>query len=281
MVVNLKELIEQLWLNKDHKDVIDNYKNNDNFVSIVIDLLDSGEISVVERNDKDWTFNEWVKKGILLYFKVHHNQVINSGNCYNGLISNYFDKVPSKFLNWQEDDFIKSGIRAVPGCYVRKGSFIAKNVVLMPSFINIGAYVDEGTMIDTWATVGSCARVGKHCHIAGGAGIGGVLEPLQANPVIIEDHCFIGSRSSVTEGAIVRSYAVIANGVNISGSTKIVDRESGEIFIGEVPSGSVVVAGFLPNKQDQFKPGLSCAVIVKKIDEKTRGKVSINDLLRD
>ena len=215
------------------------------------------------------------KKAILLSFKT------NKMSMSKGPYTTWYDKVPGKSVLWNEGDWKKAGYRHVPNGVVRKGSYIAKNVVLMPCFVNLGAYVDEGTMIDTWASVGSCAQVGKNCHVSGGAGIGGVLEPLQASPVIIEDNCFIGARSEVAEGVIVQEGAVLSMGVYIGASTKIVDRATGEITYGKVPAYSVVVPGSLPNKNDPKGPNLYCAVIVKKVDEKTRSKTSINDLLRD
>lgn len=238
-------------------------------VSETMALLDSGKIRICEKNNESWQVNQWIKKAILLSFRLNDNQITSSG-C--------FDKVPLKFANWAEEDFRKAGFRALPGAVVRYSAFIEKNVVLMPSFVNLGAYVGEGTMVDTWATVGSCAQIGKNCHISGGTGIGGVLEPLQANPVIIEDDCFIGARSEIAEGVIVEKGAVISMRVFIGASTKIIDRESGEIFYGRVPAYSVVVPGSVQTKNNL---SLYAAVIVKKVDEKTRSKTSINELLRD
>ncbi|MGE0181221.1 MAG: 2,3,4,5-tetrahydropyridine-2,6-dicarboxylate N-succinyltransferase [Parvularculaceae bacterium] len=240
-------------------------------------LLDSGKARVAEPEDggnvKRWRVNQWLKKAVLLSFRLNDNAII--GNAPN----QYWDKVPLKFGDWSEAEFRKAGFRAVPGAVARKGAYIAPSVVLMPSFVNIGAYVGEGTMIDTWATVGSCAQVGKHCHISGGAGIGGVLEPLQANPVIIEDNCFVGARAEVAEGVIVREGSVLSMGVYLGASTKIIDRETGEILYGEVPPYSVVVSGAAPSAKGG--PALYCAVIVKRVDEKTRAKTSVNELLRD
>ena len=240
-----------------------------------IELTDQGKIRVAEKKDDSWIVNQWVKKAILLSFKINKMEILR------GPYTSWYDKVPGKSVNWKEEDWKNAGYRHVPNGVVRKGSYIAKNAVLMPCFVNLGAYVDEGTMIDTWASVGSCAQVGKNCHISGGAGIGGVLEPLQADPVIIEDNCFIGARSEIAEGVLVEEGAVISMGVYIGASTKIVDRSSGEITYGKVPAYSVVVPGSLPNKSNPDGPSLYCAVIVKKVDAKTRSKTSINDLLRD
>ena len=240
----------------------------------IIELLDSGKIRVAEKKGNSWLVNQWIKKAILLSFRV------NKMKASKGPYATWFDKVDGKTQKWNEKKLIKAGFRSVPNGVVRKGSFVAKNVVLMPSFVNIGAYVDEGTMVDTWASVGSCAQVGKNCHISGGAGIGGVLEPMQANPTIIEDNCFIGARSEVVEGVIVEKGSVLSMGVFIGKSTKIVNRETGEITSGEIPAGSVVVPGTLPSKKPGG-PNLYCVVIIKKVDEKTRSKTSLNDLLRD
>jgi len=247
-----------------------------NAVDETLNKLDSGSLRVCEKINNEWQVNQWIKKAILLSFRLNDNEIIKASH------ATWFDKVESKTANWTKDDHLKSGFRYVPDAVVRKSAFIAKGVVLMPSFVNLGAYVDEGTMIDTWATVGSCAQIGKNCHISGGAGIGGVLEPLQANPVIIEDNCFIGARSEVAEGVIVGEGAVLSMGVFIGASTKIVDRSTGEIHMGKVPAYSVVVPGTLPGKKEgDINPSLYCAVIVKRVDEKTRSKTSINDLLRD
>ena len=245
-------------------------------VEETLDLLDRGAVRVAERVDGGrWQVHQWLKKAVLLSFRLNDMWVIPGGP---GKAA-WWDKVPSKFDGWGEAKFRDAGFRAVPGAIVRRSAYIAPGVVLMPSFVNLGAYVDSGTMIDTWATVGSCAQIGKNCHISGGTGIGGVLEPLQAGPVVIEDHCFIGARSEVAEGVIVREGSVLSMGVFIGASTRIVDRDSGETFQGEVPPYSVVVPGMLPGKDG--KPGLSCAVIVKRVDERTRAKTSINELLRD
>jgi 2,3,4,5-tetrahydropyridine-2-carboxylate N-succinyltransferase len=250
-------------------------------VEAALDLLDRGEARVAERGaNGDWTVNQWLKKAVLLSFRLNDMSVIPGGPG----VSVWWDKVPSKFDGWDAARFRAGGFRAVPNCVVRRSAYIAPGVVLMPSFVNLGAYVDSGTMVDTWATVGSCAQIGKNCHISGGAGIGGVLEPLQAGPVIVEDNCFIGARSEVAEGVIVREGSVLSMGVYLGASTKIVDRASGETFQGEVPAYSVVVPGALPGKamkDGTAGPSLYCAVIVKRVDEKTRAKTSINELLRD
>ena len=247
-------------------------------IEAAMSLLDNGTLRVAENNDGEWLVNQWLKKAVLLSFRLNNMTTIAHGPG----TANWWDKVPSKFDGWGAEDFSSAGFRAVPNCVVRRGAYIAPNVVLMPSFVNLGAYVDEGTMVDTWATIGSCAQIGKNVHISGGAGIGGVLEPLQANPTIIEDNCFIGARSEVAEGVIVREGAVLSMGVFLSASTKIVDRASGDISYGEVPPFSVVVPGMLPDASGTpGKPGLACAVIVKTVDAGTRAKTSINELLRD
>jgi 2,3,4,5-tetrahydropyridine-2-carboxylate N-succinyltransferase len=250
-------------------------------VEQALDLLDRGEARVAEKQpDGSWRVNQWLKKAVLLSFRLNDMSVIPGGPGQAA----WWDKVPSKFAGWGDNRFREAGFRAVPGSVVRHSAYIAPNVVLMPSFVNLGAYVDSGTMVDTWATVGSCAQIGRNCHISGGAGIGGVLEPLQAGPVIIEDHCFIGARSEVAEGVVVREGAVLSMGVFLGASTKIVDRESGEVLQGEVPAYSVVVPGTIPGRplrDGSPGPGLYCAVIVKRVDEKTRAKTSINELLRD
>jgi 2,3,4,5-tetrahydropyridine-2-carboxylate N-succinyltransferase len=250
-------------------------------VNTALELLDSGEARVAERGaDGNWQVNQWLKKAVLLSFRLNDNSLIEGGP--GG--ARWWDKVPSKFEGWGENRFREAGFRAVPGAVVRKSAHIAKGAILMPSFVNLGAYVGEGTMVDTWVTVGSCAQIGKHVHLSGGVGIGGVLEPLQAGPVIIEDNCFIGARSEIVEGVVVGEGSVISMGVFITASTKIVDRNTGEIFIGKVPPYSVVVSGNLPGKplpDGNPGPSLYCAVIVKRVDEKTRSKTSVNDLLRD
>jgi 2,3,4,5-tetrahydropyridine-2-carboxylate N-succinyltransferase len=301
MIQNLAQIIENAFekraeINSKTKGEIRDAVNQ------TLALLDAGQIRICEKIADIWQVNQWMKKAILLSFRLGDNfiskQAVAEGNALN-----YFDKVPLKFANWNGEDFRRSGFRAVAGAIVRHSAFIARNVILMPSFVNLGAYIDEGTMIDTWATVGSCAQIGKNCHISGGAGIGGVLEPLQANPVIIEDDCFIGARSEIAEGVIVEKGAVISMGVYIGASTKIIDRASGEIFYGRVPAYCVVVAGNISsgnisrlavdNKDNKTRPenispanispaniSLYAAVIVKKVDEKTRSKTSINELLR-
>jgi 2,3,4,5-tetrahydropyridine-2,6-dicarboxylate N-succinyltransferase len=250
-------------------------------VEAALDLLDRGKARVAERGaNGDWRVNQWLKKAVLLSFRLNDMSVIPGGA---GRAA-WWDKVASKFDGWDAARFREAGFRAVPNCVVRRSAYIAPGVVLMPSFVNLGAYVDSGTMVDTWATVGSCAQIGKNCHISGGAGIGGVLEPLQAGPVVIEDNCFVGARSEVAEGVIVREGSVLSMGVFIGASTRIVDRESGETFQGEVPPYSVVVPGSLAGKATKGGapgPSLYCAVIVKRVDEKTRAKTSINELLRD
>lgn len=235
--------------------------------------LDNGKFRVAEKVEGEWQVNQWVKKAVLLYFGLHSNRAIQGG------YTNFFDKVPLKFDGFAKSNFIDVGARVVPPAVARYGVFIGSNVVLMPSYVNIGAYVDSGTMVDTWATVGSCAQIGKNVHLSGGVGIGGVLEPLQANPTIIEDNCFIGARSEIVEGVIVGEGSVISMGVYIGQSTKILNRETGEISYGYIPPGSVVVSGNLPAQDGSHS--LYCAVIVKQVDEKTRGKVGINELLRD
>ena len=247
-------------------------------VDKTLNRLDKGLIRVCEKINGNWVVNQWIKKAILLSFRLNDNEISK------GPYSTWFDKVPGKTINWTKEDHINAGFRFVPNAVVRKSAYIAKGVILMPSFVNLGAYVDEGTMIDTWSTVGSCAQIGKNCHISGGAGIGGVLEPLQANPVIVEDNCFIGARSEVAEGVIVGEGSVLSMGVFIGASTKIIDRTTGETHMGKVPPYSVIVPGSLPGKMlpdGSVGPSLYCAVIVKRVDEKTRSKTSINDLLRD
>ena len=250
-------------------------------VETALDLLDRGEARVAERGGNGaWTVNQWLKKAVLLSFRLSDNGPV--AGAAGG--STWWDKVPTKFEGWDSNRFKQAGFRAVPGCVVRRSAYIAPNVILMPCFVNLGAYVDSGTMVDTWATVGSCAQIGKNCHISGGAGIGGVLEPLQAGPVIVEDNCFIGARAEVAEGVVVREGSVLSMGVYLGASTKIIDRASGEVLQGEVPPYSVVVSGTLPGRplpNGEAGPSLYCAVIVKRVDEKTRAKTSINELLRD
>ena len=268
----LKNKIESAWEN------ITKISPNDtdiaDAVNEVIKKLDNGQFRIAEKNGNDWIVNQWLKKAVLISFRINDNKILK------GPYTSWYDKVKGKTVDWNEDQWKEAGYRHVPNGTVRKGSFIGKGVVLMPSFVNIGAYIDEGTMVDTWATVGSCAQIGKNCHLSGGVGIGGVLEPLQANPVIIEDNCFVGARAEVAEGVIVREGSVLSMGVYLGASTKIVNRSTGEISYGEVPAYSVVVPGSLPN-EDPKKPSLYCVVIVKTVDENTRKKTSINDLLRE
>jgi len=271
---HLQKTIESAWDTRSEWDFRSAHAETRDAVEHTIQLLDDGGVRVAEKDESgNWATQEWLKKAVLLYFKLHDNQVISAGD------TNYYDKVPQKFANWGEDMFRKGGMRVVPPATVRKGAFIAPKVILMPSYVNIGAYVDEGTMVDTWSTVGSCAQIGKNVHLSGGVGIGGVLEPLQATPTIIEDNCFIGARSEIVEGVIVREGAVISMGVYIGQSTRIFDRETGETHYGEVPPYSVVVSGSMPGKSGG--PNLYCAVIVKKVDEQTRSKTAITELLRD
>ena len=254
-------------------------------VQAALDGLDRGEYRVAEKRDGTWETNQWLKKAVLLSFRLIDSTLVTGGGNYPGLgEAGWYDKVPSKFAGWTEDKFRNAGFRAVPNCVVRRSAYVAPGVILMPSFVNVGAYVDSGTMVDTWVTIGSCAQIGKNCHISGGVGIGGVLEPIQAGPVIIEDNCFIGARSEVVEGVVVGEGSVISMGVFIGASTKIVDRATGEVHYGKVPPYSVVVSGALPGKpfpNNEPGPSLYCAVIVKRVDEKTRSKTSINELLRD
>ena len=268
----LKNKIESAWEN------ITKISPNDTYiadaVNEVIKKLDNGQFRIAEKNGNDWIVNQWLKKAVLISFRINDNKILK------GPYTSWYDKVKGKTVDWNEDQWKEAGYRHVPNGTVREGSFIGKGVVLMPSFVNIGAYIDEGTMVDTWATVGSCAQIGKNCHLSGGVGIGGVLEPLQANPVIIEDNCFVGARAEVAEGVIVREGSVLSMGVYLGASTKIVNRSTGEISYGEVPAYSVVVPGSLPN-EDPKKPSLYCVVIVKTVDENTRKKTSINDLLRE
>ena len=241
-------------------------------VESTLKKVDAGEIRVAEKQGNDWVTNEWIKKAVLLSFRMNENEIIDAG------VTKYYDKVPTKFSQMSDDEIKKQGARIVPGAMVRHGAYIAPDAILMPSYVNIGAYVDTGTMVDTWVTVGSCAQIGKNVHLSGGVGIGGVLEPLQATPTIIEDNCFIGARSEIVEGVIVEEGAVISMGVYIGQSTKIFNRETGEVTFGRIPAGSVVVSGNLPSKDGTYS--LYCAVIVKQVDEKTRSKVGINELLR-
>ena len=269
---DIKKIIETAWASGD--EISPNREEVCAAVMTALARLDAGEARVAEKQGEDWIVNEWLKMAVLLSFRLNPMRRIGGGPGGGG----WWDKIASKFEDWREEDFKRAGFRAVPTAVVRRGAYVAPNAVLMPSFVNIGAYVGEGAMIDTWATVGSCAQVGANCHISGGAGIGGVLEPLQATPVIIEENCFIGARSEVAEGVIIRRGAVLAMGVYLSASTKIVDRATGEVRYGEVPPYAVVVPGALPDPQGG--PSLYCAVIVKQVDEKTRAKTSVNDLLR-
>lgn len=270
--MSLQNIIEQAFDNRANFGATDCPADIRSAVETVLGKLDNGSLRVAEKIDGQWVVHQWVKKAVLLSFKINDNKPIESCDL------RFFDKVETKFTNWSEDDFKNAGVRVVPPAVARKGSFIAKNVVLMPSYTNIGAYVDEGTMVDTWATVGSCAQIGKNVHLSGGVGIGGVLEPLQANPTIIEDNCFIGARSEIVEGVIVEEGSVISMGVYIGQSTRIYDRETGEIHYGRVPAGSVVVPGSLPSKDGTHS--LYAAIIVKKVDAQTRAKTSLNELLR-
>jgi 2,3,4,5-tetrahydropyridine-2-carboxylate N-succinyltransferase len=266
-------IIEDLWERRTELSPTTATAEQLRAIEHIIDDLDQGKLRVAEKINGEWVTHQWIKKAVLLYFRTHDNKVLSGGD------TRYYDKVPTKFDNYTEHDFQHGGFRVVPNAVARKGSFISKGVVLMPSYVNIGAYVGEGTMVDTWATVGSCAQIGKNVHLSGGVGIGGVLEPLQANPTIIGDNCFIGARSEVVEGVIVEDNCVISMGVYIGQSTKIYDRATGEVMYGRVPEGSVVVSGNLPSADGKYS--LYCAVIVKKVDAQTRAKTSINELLRD
>lgn len=275
----LETTIEALWEDRDSLSPATTGAARD-AVNAALELLDSGTRRVAEKLEDQWTVNQWLKKAVLLSFRINDMETIAGGP--GG--SHWWDKVPSKFDGWSETRFREAGFRAVPGSIVRRGAHIGRNVVLMPSFVNLGASVGEGTMVDTWATVGSCAQIGKNVHLSGGVGIGGVLEPLQAGPVIIEDNCFIGARSEVVEGVVVEEGAVLAMGVFLSSTSKIIDRTTGEIFVGRVPAYSVVVPGALPGKalpDGTPGPSLACAVIVKRVDAQTRAKTAINELLRD
>jgi 2,3,4,5-tetrahydropyridine-2-carboxylate N-succinyltransferase len=274
---DLKAEIERAWAARETLDTSTKGAFRD-AVEATIARLDSGALRIAERGaDGQWRVNQWAKEAILLSFRLNPNRLVDAG----GPPGPFWDKVPTKFEGWGAADFEAAGFRAVTGCVVRKGAYIAKGAVILPSFVNIGAYVDEGTMVDTWATVGSCAQIGKHCHISGGAGIGGVLEPLQANPTIVEDNCFIGARAEVAEGVIVREGSVLSMGTFITATTPIIDRKTGQTMLGEVPPYSVVVSGSKPNAHDPSLPSTYCAVIIKTVDERTRSKTSINELLRD
>jgi len=283
MTSDLQTTIDAAWESRDSIDINTTGEVRDAIES-ALGLLDTGRTRIAEKStsgtNSGWHVNQWLKKAVLLSFRIRDMATISGGPDE----APWFDKVPSKFEGWAGEQFREAGFRAVPGSIVRRSAYIAPGVVLMPSFVNLGAYVDTGTMVDTWVTVGSCAQIGKNCHLSGGVGIGGVLEPLQADPVIIEDNCFVGARSEVVEGVIVEEGSVLSMGVFISASTKIVDRTTGEIFYGRVPAYSVVVPGSMPGKplpDGTPGPSLYCAVIVKRVDEQTRSKTSINDLLRD
>ena len=270
---DLAAIIDQAWENRAQLSPQNPDAKTKAAVDLVLDKLDRGQLRVAERQGVGkWHTHQWIKKAVLLSFRLNDNVVMPGGS------TQYFDKVPTKFARYTADDFAAGGFRVVPPAMARRGAFVAKNVVLMPSYVNIGAYVDEGTMVDTWATVGSCAQIGKNVHLSGGVGIGGVLEPVQANPTIIEDNCFVGARSEVVEGVIVEENSVISMGVFIGQSTRIYDRASGQSHYGRVPAGSVVVPGSLPSPDGKY--ALNCAVIVKQVDAKTRAKTSINELLR-
>ncbi|MBQ4844532.1 2,3,4,5-tetrahydropyridine-2,6-dicarboxylate N-succinyltransferase [Pseudoalteromonas sp. MMG005] len=269
---DLKSIIEQAWEQRDGISPSQVSEEVYNAIIQSLGLLDSGAARVAEKVSGEWVVHQWLKKAVLLSFRIRDNQPMNDG------VNQFYDKVPLKFSDYTPEQFRQGGMRVVPNAVARQGSFVGKNVVLMPSYVNIGAYVDEGTMVDTWATVGSCAQIGKNVHLSGGVGIGGVLEPLQANPTIIEDNCFIGARSEIVEGVIVEEGAVISMGVYISQSTRIYDRETGEVHYGRVPAGAVVVPGSLPSKDGSHS--LYAAIIVKKVDQQTREKVGINALLR-
>jgi 2,3,4,5-tetrahydropyridine-2-carboxylate N-succinyltransferase len=274
MTQQLQQLLDQAWEDRATISAKSAPAEVRDAVAHVLEQLDAGTLRVAQKVDGNWSVNQWIKKAVLLSFRLQDNVVMPAGG---GL--QFYDKVPTKFADYTEEDFIKGGFRVVPPAVARRGSFIARNVVLMPSYVNIGAYVDEGTMVDAWATVGSCAQIGKNVHLSGGVGIGGVLEPMQANPTIIEDNCFIGARSEIVEGVIVEENSVISMGVYIGQSTKIYDRATGEVSYGRVPAGSVVVSGNLPSADGKYS--LYCAVIVKRVDAKTRAKTGINELLRD
>ena len=273
MTQQLEQLIDQAWENRADFSPKNAPADVRNAVASVIDQLNKGTLRVAQKQNGEWIVNQWIKKAVLLSFRLEDNVALPAGGNMQ-----FYDKVPTKFANYTEADFAAGGFRVVPPAVARHGSFIGKNVVLMPSYVNIGAYVDEGAMVDTWATVGSCAQIGKNVHLSGGVGIGGVLEPMQANPTIIEDNCFIGARSEIVEGVIVEENSVISMGVYIGKSTKIYDRATGEVSYGRIPAGSVVVSGNLPSADGKYS--LYCAVIVKRVDAQTRSKTAINELLR-
>ncbi len=278
MTQQLQQIIDQAWEDRAGFSPKSAPAEVRDAVAHVLNELDQGTLRVAQKLDGAWSVNQWVKKAVLLSFRLEDNVAMPAG-ADGANAMQFYDKVPTKFANYTAEDFAKGGFRVVPPAVARRGSFIGKNVVLMPSYVNIGAYVDEGAMVDTWATVGSCAQIGKNVHLSGGVGIGGVLEPMQANPTIIEDNCFIGARSEVVEGVIVEENSVISMGVYIGQSTKIYDRATGEVSYGRVPAGSVVVSGNLPSADGKYS--LYCAVIVKRVDAKTRAKTGINELLRD
>jgi 2,3,4,5-tetrahydropyridine-2-carboxylate N-succinyltransferase len=277
MTAQLQQIIEQAWDDRASISAASASAELRDAVAHVLGQLDSGAVRVAEKVGGAWEVRQWVKKAVLLSFRLEDNAVMPVGQG-DASVMQFYDKVPTKFANYTADDFAKGGFRVVPPAVARRGSFIGRNVILMPSYVNIGAYVDEGTMVDTWATVGSCAQIGKNVHLSGGVGIGGVLEPMQANPTIIEDNCFIGARSEIVEGVIVEENSVISMGVYIGQSTRIYDRATGTVSYGRVPSGSVVVSGSLPSADGKYS--LYCAVIVKRVDAQTRAKTAINDLLR-
>ena len=272
---SLQSLIEAAWERRADFSPTSAPADVKGAVDRVLGDLDTGRLRVAEKQGAEWITHQWVKKAVLLSFRLRDNGIMQGG------FTHYFDKVDSKFANFSQADFAAGGYRVVPPAVARRGAFLAKNVVLMPSYVNVGAYVDEGTMVDTWATVGSCAQIGKNVHLSGGVGIGGVLEPLQANPTIIEDNCFIGARAEVAEGVIVREGSVLSMGTFITSTTPIIDRKTGQTFLGEVPPYSVVVSGARPNPVDPALPSTYCAVIMKTVDERTRSKTSINELLRE
>lgn len=273
MSLQLQQIIDAAFENRGEFSPSSMPKDIRDAIEQVIEMLDNGSLRVAEKKDGAWVVNEWAKKAVLLSFRLHNNYVMPAGDHVQ-----YYDRVPTKFADWSAEQFKEAGIRVVPPAVARKGSYISAGAVLMPSYVNIGAFIDQGAMVDTWATVGSCAQIGKNVHLSGGVGIGGVLEPLQANPTIIEDNCFIGARSEIVEGVIVEEGSVISMGVYIGQSTRIYDRETGEIHYGRVPAGSVVVSGSLPAKDGSHS--LYAAVIVKKVDAKTRAKTAVNELLR-
>ncbi|MCK5295541.1 MAG: 2,3,4,5-tetrahydropyridine-2,6-dicarboxylate N-succinyltransferase [Alphaproteobacteria bacterium] len=282
-MTELQQIIDKAWENRESITTSTKGEIRES-IEQTLSLLDCGKLRVAEKSGSSWTVNQWAKKAVLLWFRLNDMALIGGGQKDGGKESFWFDKIPSKFSGWTEQDFKSKGFRAVPNCTVRYSAFIAPNVVIMPSFVNLGAYIDSGTMIDSWVTLGSCAQIGKNVHISSNVCIGGVLEPLQADPVIIEDNCFIGTGSQVVEGVIIEKGSVISMGTSIGASTKIIDRNTGEVFIGRVPPYSVVVSGNIAGKplpNGSPSPSTYCAVIVKRVDKQTRSKVSINDLLRE